>query len=274
MIADTAANQREQQCDCMVGDFARAIVRRIAPGMPTRPVASRSTLSKPTPARTITRHFGISAMKSASIRISCHAMMPSAFVRASGGSRSALCSRQIVHSTSDPAVCRSIAPSSAYWASGVKRWRAREIRTPGYVTSFRSSIWVRGRRGLRSSLRRRPTSPRPARPILRVDCVSGGGGKCRQAHETRSSAPQSARSGSKLFSSEFHRRRGAGPGIDTPLDSKNHGIFVAQLGCLQRDPLNLVERDFLGALIVKLRCPRARMVRHLGGTFKIPAVFK
>ena len=32
MIADNAASQREHQCDCMVGDFARAIVRRIAHG--------------------------------------------------------------------------------------------------------------------------------------------------------------------------------------------------------------------------------------------------
>jgi hypothetical protein len=38
--------------------------------------------------------------------------------------------------------------------------------------------------------------------------------------------------------------------------------------------LYLVERHFLGAPIVQLGCPRARVVRHLRGAFERPAVFE
>ena len=39
-------------------------------------------------------------------------------------------------------------------------------------------------------------------------------------------------------------------------------------------PLHLVERDFLGAAVVKLRRARRGMVRHLRGAFERPAVFE
>src|SRR5271166_303057 len=69
-------------------------------------------------------------MKSASIRISCHDTTPSVCARTSRGRRSTFRSRQIVQSTSGPAVRRSISPSSGYCASGVKRWRRKGFSLP------------------------------------------------------------------------------------------------------------------------------------------------
>ena len=49
--------------------------------------------------------------------------------------------------------------------------------------------------------------------------------------------------------------------------------FGARAGS-NENPLHLVERDFLGPAIIKLRRARRGMVRHLRGAFKRAAVFQ
>src|SRR5277367_113886 len=89
--------------------------------MPATAAAARSIWSKPTPARTMMRQRLSVETKAASIFISCHATRASQAPRDSSDSSPRECARRISQSTSTPAVWRSMTPSSAYCASGVRR---------------------------------------------------------------------------------------------------------------------------------------------------------